>query len=154
LLPAENGLLERKHRLVNLHGEGGIGKTRLAQSVCYLLEDYGHFAGGIYEIDCEPVPDAIQLAVAMLRALGVTAAEQIADPVEALAAALQEISGSKDRVLLMLDNVDPLFNVGKGEDTSRLLKQLLTDCPDLQVLATCRRQLWLGGYESDFLLDP
>ena len=70
LLPAENGLLERKHRLVNLHGEGGIGKTRLAQSVCYLLEDYGHFAGGIYEIDCEPVPDAIQLAVAMLRALG------------------------------------------------------------------------------------
>jgi len=57
-------------------------------------------------------------------------------------------------VLLMLDNLDPLFNADKGVETSRLLKQLLTDCPGLRMLSTCRRQLQLGGYESDVLVDP
>ena len=154
LLPAEGGLVDHKNRLVNLHGEGGIGKTRLAQALCDLLEDYRHFPGGIFEIDCEPVPDANQLAVTMLQAIGVASAEQIPHPAEMLAAALQEISNSKGDVLLMLDNVDPLFDADKGVETCRLLKQLFTDCPSLRILTTCRRQLQLGGYESDFLVDP
>ena len=154
LLPPKAGLIEQKNRVVNLHGEGGIGKTRLAQSVCDLLEDYRLVPGGIFEIDCEPVPDAKQLAVSMLKAIGVTSAEQIPDPAETLAAALREISSSRGEVLLMLDNLDPLFDDGKGVETSRILKQLLTDCPGLRILTTCRRQLQLGGYESDFLVDP
>ena len=90
----------------------------------------------------------------MLKAIGVAAAEQIPESAKTLAIELQNISNSKGNPLLMLDNLDQLFDDGKGVETSQLLKQLLSDCPGLRILSTCRRQLQLGGYESDFLVDP
>ena len=154
LLPPRSGLRETKSRLIHLHGEGGIGKTRLAQTVCDVLEDYRWFPGGIYEVDCETVPDSHQLAVSILQALGVEAAEKVRDAIGALVSVLQEATDSTNDLLLMLDNVDPLFTADRAEDTARLLKRLLTECPDVRILSPSRTQLHLGGYESDFLVDP
>jgi len=154
LLPPRSGLREEKKRLIHLHGEGGIGKTRLAQAVCDALEDYRHFPGGIYEVDCEHAPDSVQFAVAILKALGREDAEKTRDPAATLVDVLKKTSDSTGDILLMLDNVDPLFLGELAEETARLLKQVLSDCPAVRILTTCRTKLHLGGHEADFIVDP
>ncbi len=47
LAPPRGGIDEHKRRLVTLHGEGGIGKTRLAQAACEWLAERGRFSAGI-----------------------------------------------------------------------------------------------------------
>ena len=54
----------------------------------------------------------------------------------------------------MLDNIDPLFSGEKAEETAGFLNRVLTECTEIRILSTCRTQLRLGGYESDFLVDP
>jgi tetratricopeptide (TPR) repeat protein len=157
LLPPGVGIREPKSPLINLHGEGGIGKTHLGQAVCDTLEDYRFFQGGIYEIDVEPLRDSASLALTVLRALGVDDTEAGPDPVAALPKILRQISDNRGPVLLMLDNVDPLFQdsvVEEASSPSQLLKSMLAECPSLRVLTTCRTWLYLGGYEYNFLVDP
>lgn len=154
LLPPRSGLKEEKHRLVHLHGEGGIGKTRLAQTVCDRMEDYRHFAGGIYEVECENLSDSRQLAMAVLQSIGVEAAEKLQEPEAGLLEVLAQTTAERGEVLLMLDNLDPLFTGSPKEDTARMLKLVLSECPGVRVLSTCRTQLNLGDYECDFLIDP
>lgn len=157
LLPPKVGIREPRSPLINLHGEGGIGKTRLGQAVCDSLEDYRFFQGGIYEIDAEPLRDMAGLALAVLKALGVEGREAGPDPVAALPRILRQISDASVPVLIMLDNVDPLFPGSSAEEASPpslLIKSMLAECPSLRILTTCRTMLYLGGYESDFLVDP
>ncbi|MHC1730104.1 MAG: AAA family ATPase [Syntrophobacteraceae bacterium] len=153
LLPPIGGIRQEKSRLVHLHGEGGIGKTRLAQTVCDALEDYRHFPGGIYELDCESIPDSRHLAVSILKAIGVDEAGMPPDLIPGLTDALNQLCSSAGDVLLMLDNVDPLFSGAGAEDTARLLKKIFSECAQVRILSTCRTQLGLGGYESDFIVD-
>ena len=156
LLPPMSGLIEKKYRLVHLHGEGGIGKTRLAQTVCDTVEDYRLFSGGIFEVDCEREPDCAHLAMAILRTVGVERAEAIKDPILALPEVFKEISKNGD-VLLMLDTCDRLFGPEGDEldpDPAMLLKTVFSECPAVRVLSTCRTKLGFGGYECDFLVDP
>ena len=154
LLPARAGLREDKRRLIHLHGEGGIGKTRLAQAVCDTLEDYGHFLGGIYELDCENLTDERQLAVSILRILNAAAAERAVDPTAGLIDCFRKILAADGGVLIMLDNLDPLF-MGEGKHgAASLLVRILSECPEARFLSTCRTTLNLAGYESNFSLDP
>ncbi|MHC1730102.1 MAG: tetratricopeptide repeat protein [Syntrophobacteraceae bacterium] len=154
LLPPIGGMRQAKSRLVHLHGEGGIGKTHLAQTVCDALEDYRHFPGGIYELDCGNVPDPRQLAAAILKGVGPDEVEKLLDPDAGLIDALNRICSSAGDILLMLDNVDPFFSGGGGEETAWLLKKIISECPRVRILSTCRTQLGLGDFEADFLADP
>ena len=156
LLPPRSGISESKHRLIHLHGEGGIGKTRLAQTVCDTLESYRHFSGGIFEVDCETEPDTPHLAMAILKAINVEQVEAIKDPILALPQVLKQLSQRGD-VLLMLDNLDPLFAEASDHlnpHPSALLKTVLSECPTVRILSTCRTLLGLGGYEWGFMVDP
>jgi tetratricopeptide (TPR) repeat protein len=160
--PPRAGIAEHKPRVVTLHGEGGIGKTRLSGAVAEWLAERGRFPGGIVEVDCERPTNAAELAVAILGALGVQQPQSVPDP----PAALTELLGASPAPrLLVLDNLENLFP-GNGDPTSNardasqalhsgvLLKQCLTASPTLRILATSRWPLYLGGDENAFELDP
>ncbi len=157
LLPAKLGILERKTRLVNLHGEGGIGKTRLAQAVCDRLEEYRRFGGGIYEVDCEEVSDSLQLALAVFKAMSVEEGQRVADPVRALPAFMEDLSRQKRDLLLFLDNVDELFapRAGfQGVHPAVLLKTIFSQCDSVRILTTCRTRVGLSDFGSNMEVDP
>jgi len=157
LRPPKSGLNEDKHRLINVHGEGGIGKTRLAQAVCDKAVEYGCFPGGVFEIDCEKNQDTRHLALGMLEAIGSKEGETILDPVSTLPFLLKEMSHTRGDTLLLLDNLDPLFSLQSDSldpHPATLIKGIFSECPKVRILSTCRTKLNLGGYETDFIVDP
>jgi len=106
LEPPRPGIAEHKPRIVTLHREGGIGKTRLAGAVAEWLAERGHFPGGIVEVDCERAGSSVELAIAVLAALGADQPERLPDPSRA------PVEWLRDRdqpLLLLLDNLDNLF---------------------------------------------
>ena len=152
LEPPSDALSNQKPRIITLSGEGGIGKTRLAQAAAEWLADRGKFSGGIFEIPCEAAQDARGLAIAMLRGLGVAKAESVSDPADDLTTLLAKMG---ERTLLALDNLDDLFaeDSDSGE-AGNLLKECLTACPNLSILVTCRWPMELGWDEHAFTVDP
>ena len=152
LEPPRAGVRERKPRIVTLCGEGGIGKTRLAQAAADWLARRGRFPGGIFEVACDGISDARRLALAVLKAMGAAGAERSPEPADTLTELLK---GQGERTLLALDNLDDLFapEVDSGE-AGRLLKECLTASSALNILATCRWPLNLGSDEHWFTVDP
>jgi tetratricopeptide (TPR) repeat protein len=162
LEPPRSGIVEHKPRVVTLYGEGGIGKTRLAGAVAEWLAQRAKFSGSIVEVDCERADNAIDLAVAILAALGVERPESIPNPPDAVVELLGSASTPR---LFVLDNLDNLF-ARDGVDLTvlsdppatlhpgMLLKRCLTSSPTLRILATCRWPLHLGGDENAFEVDP
>ena len=147
---------------MTLHGEGGIGKTRLAGAVAEWLAERGEFPGGIIEVDCERASTGVELATTILTALGVDRPEGIPDPAATLAELLGE---GTESCLLVLDNLETAFaHPDANQDDAAtslavvvpgmLLKQCLTQAPKLRVLATSRWPLNLGSDENAFELDP
>ena len=152
LEPPSDALSKPKPRIITLSGEGGIGKTRLAQAAAEWLADRGRFPGGIFEIPCEEAQDAPGLAIAMLKGLGVAKAESVSDPADDLTTRLARM---EERTLLVLDNLDDLFaeDTDSGE-AGNLLKECLTACPNLNIMVTCRWPMELGWDEHAFTVDP
>jgi predicted ATPase/DNA-binding CsgD family transcriptional regulator len=130
----------QEHRQVTAAGPGGVGKTRLALMVVADVAD--RFAGGIWFVDLVPVSDPEMVPAAVAAALGV--GEQQGQSIEsALAASLE--SG---RTLLTLDNCEHVV-----DGVAPLLERLLTDCPQLTVLATSRARLMVP-FEWVFPVPP
>ena len=118
-------------RLVTLTGPGGVGKTRLALRVSEAVA--GNYPDGVWLVVLAPIrePDLVVSAIAEalgLRELGAR------DP----AAVVRDHLAGR-RALLMLDNVEHLLAAVPT------VAALLTDCPDLTVLATSRIRLRLSG---------
>ena len=152
LAPPIPGTSEQKARIITLCGEGGIGKTRLAQAVGDWLAERGKFPGGIFEVECDRVTDVQGLTLAILKGLGVEEAENVREPAGALVGFLK---GMKGRTLLVLDNLDDLFapEADSGE-AGKLLKECLTASTSLNILVTCRWPLELGIDENAFTVEP
>jgi predicted ATPase/DNA-binding SARP family transcriptional activator len=125
-------LLER-NRLVTLFGAGGIGKTSLAVRIAgELEEEYDHgvvFVPLASLADPGMVPDAVREAADLKAAEGITGTTALlADHFSARCA------------LLVLDNCEHLLAA-----CAELADTLLTQCPDVRILATSRHALGIGG---------
>lgn len=119
-------------RLVTLSGPGGTGKTRIAKKVARsLTEDFKH---GVWFIDLTGVFRDSGVAGAVSRVLGVLEEEQTA-LCETIA---RQLAGQN--ILLVLDNCEQVL-AGCAE----LAKKILSNAPDVRVLATSREPLHISG---------
>ena len=110
-------------RLLTLTGPGGTGKTRLAIEAAAAASE--RYPDGVFWVGLAPLRDAVLVVPAISRAVGVTddLAAQIADR----------------RLLLVLDNFEHVM------DAAPEISRLIGSCPKLEVLATSREVLQLGG---------
>ena len=119
------------HRLLTFSGPGGAGKTRLALRVA--AQRSAQMLDGAYVVMLAPVRESGQVTTAVAAALGVQ---------ESGAAALDDlVQGflAPRTLLLVLDNLEHLPGAASQVAT------WLAACPGLQVLATSRSVLNLGG---------
>lgn len=116
------------HRLVTAVGPGGVGKTRLAQTVAADLAE--RFADGAWFVDLVPVsdPSMVAPAIAAVLGLGEYRGRSAEDTVIGWLAPRES--------LLVLDNCEHLLN-----GVVVLLERLLASCPRLSVLTTSRARL-------------
>jgi non-specific serine/threonine protein kinase len=133
-------LLEDTVPLLTLTGPGGVGKTRLALALAHAVAPA--FAAGVVWVELAPLADPDLVPATVAAALGLVPA-----PDRSLAAQLA--AALRDRpALLLLDNVEHL-----APAVAALVALLLAACPTLQVLATGRAPLHVGG-EHEVPVDP
>src|ERR687890_668135 len=121
-------------RLLTLTGPGGTGKSRLAlQAAADLLEE---FDDGVFFVSLAAITDPELVPSAIAKPLGVKESpEQSLE--ESLEAYLQQ-----KRLLLILDNFEQVL------EGTPLVGDLVSACPNLQVLATSRISLRLYGEQE------
>ncbi len=126
-------------RPLTLLGPGGVGKTRLALHVARSAMD--RYADGVVWVELAPLADSSLVLSTIVRAMGLD--EPLGgDPGATLRSWLRE-----RRVLLVLDNVEHVLDVGRD------LARLLDACPYLQILATSRSSLGIRG-EQEYVVPP
>ena len=120
------------NRLVTLTGAGGVGKTRLGVQVAATIA--GGFGGGVGYVDLAPITDPDDVAVAVMRALGLPD-----QPGRSTIDTLLRFIGDR-RMLLVLDNCEHLLDA-----CARLVVALLGGCPAVTIMATSREPIGLAG---------
>ena len=132
--------LESGHRLVTVHGPGGVGKTRL-------LRELGRHVGGppgsVVYVDLAGVDarSVDELALTVLSAAGLPTGDQ--GPVESVVAAIGAAP-----LTLLVDEAEWSLEV-----VVPLVAQILQDCPQARAVVTSRVPLELVG-ERTLLLSP
>jgi predicted ATPase/DNA-binding SARP family transcriptional activator/DNA-binding CsgD family transcriptional regulator/Tfp pilus assembly protein PilF len=121
--------LERS-RLLTLTGAGGCGKTRLALAAAERARPL--YPDGVWWVELAALADPRLVPAAVAAALGVDG--QHDEPLDQM---LARALGPK-RLLLVLDNCEHVVAACR-----QLLGHLLTDCPNLRILATSRAALGL-----------
>jgi predicted ATPase/serine/threonine protein kinase len=132
-------LLGSQVRLMTLTGAGGTGKTRLAIQAA---DDMAAHVDAVSFVNLAPIADPRRVTSAVAGSLGVRESGDMP-----LVTSIAEHLRSLGRTLLVMDNFE---QVSDGAD---LIKALLDDCPDLQVLATSRVALRIYG-EQEFPVPP
>jgi predicted ATPase/DNA-binding XRE family transcriptional regulator len=126
-------------RLLTLTGPGGVGKTQLALAVARQVR--ASFTDGAVFVPLAPLSEPGLVAPAIAEALEIHEAGP-RPIVEGLRAAI----GAR-KLLLLLDNFEHLTVAAP------VVSDLLTACPNLQVLVTSRERLRLSG-EQVFDVPP
>jgi predicted ATPase/DNA-binding SARP family transcriptional activator len=119
-------------RLVTLTGAGGSGKSRLAIQLATDLIDAHR--DGVWWVELAALTDGAFVTQAIAHTLGVRESAQ-----QPLAESLTNFLQDKD-LLLVIDNCEHLLDI-----CAPLLYALLTQCPQLRILATSREPLGLIG---------
>jgi len=132
-------LLQSEVRLVTLTGTGGIGKTHLALSLGNEVREA--FAQGVCFVPFSTISDSKLVISTIMQALGLLEKED-QNPGERLKTLLRD-----KQLLLMLDGFEHVL------DSSLLLADLLSSCPQLKILVTSRSLLHIGG-EYEFPVQP
>jgi predicted ATPase/DNA-binding XRE family transcriptional regulator len=125
-------LLDRA-RLVTVVGPGGVGKTRLAIEAA--AAHARRFPGGVWFIDLAPLRDGSPIAASIAAVLGVR--ERGGTELESSLVARLEAG---DELLLVLDNCEHVLS-----NVARVAELLLRRCARVQLLATTREPLRIGG---------
>ena len=120
------------HRLVNVVGPGGAGKTRLALEVAG--EAVTGFADGVWFVDLAAVTDPYLVGVAVAEALGVRP-----EPGRPILETIVDFVGPR-QLLLVLDTCDAHLNAVKP-----LVARLVGAGPGVRILATSREPLGNHG---------
>lgn len=115
-------------RLLTLTGPAGVGKSRLAREVAERLFGVG---GALLAVDLAEV----DLVPAVAEALGVAGGGEPQATAERIGLAL----ASRGRMLLLLDNADPVVGA------AATVRGWLERAPELQILTTSRERLGLAG---------
>ena len=131
LASAEALLGRHDVRLLTITGPGGIGKTRLAIELG--RSQAGAFADGVVFVPLAVISDPEQLAIAIVRTLGLQEVVGVAGR-DVLVAALRDAT-----TLLLLDNFEHIL------PAAPLLTDLLVHCPRLRIVVTSRALLRLAG---------
>ena len=119
-------------RLLTLTGAGGSGKTRLAIQVATDLID--HFAFGVWWVELGALTEGAQVVRAVAKALGISDMGH-----EPCRQSVINFLGDK-QILLVIDNCEHLIDA-----STQLVAQLLSSCPNLQILTTSREALAIAG---------
>ena len=119
-------------RLITLTGSGGVGKTRLAIQVAReLLPGY---PDGAWLVELAPLADPALVPQAVVTVLGVR--DESGRP---LLTVLADYLRGK-ALLLILDNCEHVIDA-----CAQLAGQLLTQCPDVRLVASSREALGIEG---------
>ena len=137
---AEVAAMLQADRLVTLVGVGGIGKTRLMIQAALLVA--GLHRHGACFVELAPITDPGLVETEVARALGVQQ-----EPGRAITDTVIDFLRAKD-LLLLLDNCEHVI-----EASAKLAQRLLASCPTLQVLASSREPIGVGG-EAIFRVPP
>ena len=123
-----------EHRLVTIHGPGGMGKTRLAlQAGAEVLEQY---PDGVWLADLASLRYPELASSVVSKALSVSQFHDRSVD-DAIVAALK-----RKKMLLIFDNCEHVI-----EDAAKLADTILKQCPDVHILATSRQALQVTGEE-------
>lgn len=120
------------HRLITLTGSGGTGKTRLSLQVATELLD--QFAEGVWFVELAPITDPGIIPQTILVALEASEPQD-----KTITQALIERVRDK-KLLLILDNCEHLI-----EAIARLVETLLSNAPELKIIASSREALGVQG---------
>ena len=119
-------------RLVTLTGVGGVGKTRLALQVA--AEASAGYRDGAWFIELAAIADSTAIGHAVAAVLGVTQQPDKTIDQSVVAA----LAGRQ--LLLVLDNCEHLIDA-----TASLAGQIIARCKQVDLLATSREALMVGG---------
>ena len=126
-------------RLITLVGPGGSGKTRLAIEVGRLL--LPEFEDGVHLVTLASLSDPSLVVSRIAQSVGLQESAGEA-PFEGLSNFLRD-----KHMLLMLDNFEGVI------DAASLVSELLSECPDIKILATTRASLRISS-EHEFQVPP
>jgi non-specific serine/threonine protein kinase len=132
-------LVDEAVPLLTLTGPGGVGKTRLAQTIAHDLAE--HFADGVVWVELAPVGDPALVVPAIVHTLGLRESGE-----HSLEAQLVDFLRQRE-LLLVLDNFEHLL------DAAPHVSALLARCPRLTILVTSRSVLRLSA-EHDLPVPP
>jgi predicted ATPase/DNA-binding SARP family transcriptional activator len=121
-------------RLLTLTGAGGCGKTRLAIEVSRAFAAASLFKDGVWWVDLARLSD-----LALVPQAVATVFDLRESPDTPLISLLTNFLRAKE-LLLVLDNCEHLIDA-----CAQLAEALLSACPKLEILATSRETLSIGG---------
>jgi predicted ATPase/DNA-binding winged helix-turn-helix (wHTH) protein len=128
----EVGALLSEARLITISGVGGVGKTQLAIHVAReVLRD---FPGGVWLVEFAAVGEPRAVGHVVAGVLGI--AQQAGETIEQ--GVVSSLAGR--RLLMILDNCEHLIDA-----IAALAHDILSNCPQVSLLATSREALMVGG---------
>ena len=118
--------------VVTLTGSGGVGKTRAAIEIGWLVVD--EFVDGVWVVELAPVADADLAVTAIASTLGV----RLQSGTTVIDSIVEWCSGR--RMLLIIDNCEHVL-----DPVSDVVRAIVAACPTVTMIATSREPLGVPG---------